>query len=253
MRNYWVEHAPALAAAYLQGDSELRFAVVTRAIAEHLGASPARVLDIGGGHAQQALRLARLGHHVTVLDIDPAMLEAARSLLQREDSAVRCRVRLVLGPGEHADLHVGSGFDLVCCHSVLMYLEDPDPMLRVLVKLAREGGLLSILSLNSDAVAMRSGLQGRWRESIEGLRKHCEAGSTYLPTSEPSLSDVCAELQAAGARLITWYGVGVFTDHLTEPIVAVEPDLVIEAEWLAGRTDPYRGVARCYHLIARNG
>jgi S-adenosylmethionine-dependent methyltransferase len=28
---------------------------------------------------------------------------------------------------------------------------------------------------------------------------------------------------------------------------------VIEAEWLAGRTDPYRGVARCYHLIARNG
>ncbi len=256
MRNHWTEHAAALAAAYLQGDGALRFAVVTRALLAHLrllGPTPARVLDIGGGQARQAVQLAQAGHEVTLLDIDPVMLNAAAEVLAAEPADVRQRVRLVQGPGEEAATRVGGGFDLVCCHSVLMYLENPMPLLSALVQATRPSGLLSVLSLNTDAVAMRAGLQGHWQEAVDGLKMGCEAGAAYLPTSDPPLREVRACLEAQGAPMLAWYGVGIFTDHLSGAVVAPDPQLVIEAEWLAGLKDPYRGVARCFHLVARKG
>jgi len=218
---------------------------------EHLGPIPARVLDIGGGQAEQAVRLARAGHVVTILDIDPVMLNAASSLLAAEHEEVRQRVRLECGSGEDAVTRVGVDYDLVCCHSVLMYVENPMALLSVLVRTTRRGGLLSILSLNTNAAAMRAGLQGHWEEAVDGLRRGCDAGAAYLPTSEPPLCDVRAHLENEGTSMVAWYGVGIFTDHLTESIAVDDPRVVIEAEWLAGLREPYRGVARCFHLIAR--
>ena len=60
-----------------------------------------------------------------------------------------------------------------------------------------------------------------------------------------------ALLVDTGAGIVAWSGIGIFTDHHTGSIVADDPEEVLRAEWLAGRQDPYRQVARCYHLIAR--
>nr|HDS0979932.1 methyltransferase domain-containing protein [Pseudomonas putida] len=250
MRNYWIEHAAALSAAYLRGDGNLRFEVVTRALLTHLSNAPARVLDVGGGHGQQAILLARAGHTVTILDIDPIMLEAARQRLMQESMLVQSRVTLVEGAGEDALEKVGDGFDAVCCHSVLLYVEDPLPLLQSLVNSTKRGGFVSVMSINSDAIAMRAGLQGHWTEAVEGLKHGHEAGVAYLPTAEPPLQTVRMLLAQMGAHIKAWYGVGIFTDHLTETLVAEDPQVVIEAEWLAGLQDPYRGVARCFHLVA---
>lgn len=256
-RNHWVDHAQALAAAFLQGDGGLHYAVVTRALQHHLHAighgpgSPARVLDVGGGQALQAIALARHGHHVTVLDLDDTMLSAAQATLARQDEAIRHRITLRRGAGEDAPVLAGTGYDLVCCHSVLMYLDDPAPLLDALVACARPGGLVSMLSLNADAVAMRAGLQGRWGEAVHSLQLGHETGAAYLPTQEPPLRDVRDWLETRGAPMQAWYGVGIFTDHHDGPIVCDDPALVIEAEWRAGLADPYRGVARCFHLVAQ--
>ena len=255
-RNHWVDHAQALAAAFLQGEGNLHHAVVTRALQRHLHdighgpARPARVLDIGGGQALQAVALARLGHQVTVLDLDDTMLAAAQATLTRQDPAMRERITLRHGAGEDAAALAGSGHDLVCCHSVLMYLDDPAPLLDALVACTRPGGLVSVLSLNADAVAMRAGLQGRWREAVQSLHAGRETGAAYLPTQEPPLRQVRDWLDTRGAPMQAWYGVGIFTDHHDGPIACDDPALVIEAEWSAGQTDPYRGVARCFHRVA---
>jgi S-adenosylmethionine-dependent methyltransferase len=256
-RNHWVDHAQALAAAFLQGDGGLHYAVVTRALQRHLQAighgpeTPARVLDVGGGQALQAIALARHGHHVTVLDLDDTMLAAAHVTLAREEAAIRDRITLRRGAGEDAPALAGKGYDLVCCHSVLMYLDDPAPLLDALVTCARPGGLISVLSLNADAVAMRAGLQGRWHEAVQSLQLGRETGAAYLPTQEPPLRDVRGWLETRGAAMQAWYGVGIFTDHHDGPIVCTDPALVIEAEWRAGMADPYRGVARCFHLVTQ--
>ncbi len=254
MRNYWTERASALAEAYFHHartvHGEVRFELVTRALLEHLPSKPQRIIDVGGGFGREAIMLSRAGHSVVVVDPDPIMLAAARDNLAREDKAVRARVELVSGHGETAASLVGANFDLACCHSVLMYLDDPAPMLSSLVRLVRPSGLISVLSVNPEAIAMRSGLQRRWREAIASMMAGIQIGDQYAPSREHNREDITASLKAAGATVRTWYGVCVFTDHLDEEPERDEFAEICELEWLAGSREPYRGVARCFHLIA---
>ncbi|MYS80168.1 hypothetical protein [Embleya scabrispora] len=46
-------------------------------------------------------------------------------------------------------------------------------------------------------------------------------------------------------------GEGVFSDHLGDAPVGPDWDLVLEAEWKAGASDPYRHLARLWRLVAR--
>lgn len=250
-KNLWSEHAAALADAYVRGGSTVRFELVTRALLMHMPPEPQRIVDVGGGFGRQAIMLARAGHSVVVLDFDPKMLAIAREELSSEPQEVYSRVELVLGDGASAMSLVGADFDLACCHSVLMYEDDPAPMLSGLVGLVRLGGLVSVLSLNTEAIAMRSGLQGRWREAVASLEAGTEMDSQYVLSREHTREEITEIIEAAGAKAKAWYGVGVFTDHLTEKLVVDDPAEVYLAEWLAGDRDPYRQVARCFHLIAK--
>jgi len=249
-RNLWTAHAETLADAYLRSSGDVRFELVTRALLQNLPSEPQRVVDVGGGFGRQAIMLARARHSVIIIDLDPRMLAIARQRIAGEPLEVRSRIALVLGDGENAESLVGEGFDLACCHSVLMYQEDPAPMLSGLVKLVRVGGLISVLCLNKAASAMRSGLQGNWQEAARSLELGSDMGDRYLPGREHTPDEVTKILSAAGATIRTWYGVGVFTDHLTEALVVDDPEQVFFVEWLAGRQDPYRQVARSFHIIA---
>lgn len=249
-RNFWTEQAPALAEAYARNAGLIRFDLVTRALREFLPASPWRIVDVGGGYGRQAIMLARLGHSVVVVDHDPAMLDMVREALADEAMTVRGRVELVLGAGEAAGHFVGTDFDLACCHSVLMYVDDPAPLISSLVQLVRPGGMISVLSTNKDAIAMRSGLQGRWREAAQSLLTGTQAGDGYAPSRDYAREDIVRLLEAAGASIKTWYGVGIFTDHLAASCCSDQIAEACALEWLAGSRDPYRQVARCFHLIA---
>ncbi|MGV9263379.1 methyltransferase [Kitasatospora sp. NPDC003701] len=256
-RNMWTDSARERAHAYLDHArgirGEVRFQLVTRALARHLPQRACRVVDIGGGFGRQAILLARAGHSVTVVDNDETLLRAAADLVAAEPPEVGRRVRLVQGLGEEAPELVGTGFDLVCCHSVLLYLADPDPMLDALVRLAAPGGLVSLLTVNRDSQAMRDGLQGDWRGALATLLESAEQGDQYLPTRPDTPQDLGRRLAARGAPTVEWLGVRVFSDHRSgEPSPEEFADLC-ELEWQAGLRDPYRGLARLFHLVARRG
>ncbi|HEX8580889.1 MAG TPA: class I SAM-dependent methyltransferase [Acidimicrobiales bacterium] len=248
--NHWSRHAAQLAEAYARNRGQLSFELIRRAIARHVPPGPRRIVDVGGGYGQQAITLARDGHTVTVLDFDPNMLDLARRRLEGEPPEVRARVELVLGDGLDAPAVVGSDFDVACCHSVLMYEEEPAPFVAGVVGTVRPGGLVSLLSLNPEAAAMRSAVKGRWQEARATLEAGRETGAQYLPTSEPSLAEVTALLEKFGAHVQEWYGVGLFTEHAGMPADPEAAADAYEVEWLAGSRDPFRGVARCFHVVA---
>ncbi len=255
--NTWTDNDD-LAAAYARHVGSLRGALrqalVTRALLAHLPGTPVRIADIGGGSGQQAIALARAGHHVSLVDPDPTMLAAAQTALAAEDESVRERLVLVQGYGEEAADLIGTGFDLVSCHGVLMYLDDPDPLLASLVGLARsDGGLISILGKNAHALAMRPALESRWADALAVLDASTETGRLGVPSRADTIDHVTSSLEAAGAPALAWYGVRVFTDHLRDAPVGADFDLICDLEWQAGERDPYRRVARLFHLIARRG
>jgi S-adenosylmethionine-dependent methyltransferase len=255
--NTWTDGADPgeLALSYARHAGTLRGAVrqalVTRGLFAHLPAAPQRVLDIGGGTGHQAIALARAGHSVVLLDPDEAALGYATQALSVQPAQVRDRVRVVPGRGEDAAELVGSGFDAACCHGVLMYLRDPHRMLAALGGAVRPGGLLSIVTKNGEALAMRPGLEGRWADAIAVLDSDAETGNLGVASRGDTVEGISAALAGAGVQTVAWYGVRALTDHLRDTPVGADFDQIVDAEWAVGQRDPYRRVARLFHLVAR--
>ncbi|MBC9728652.1 methyltransferase domain-containing protein [Streptomyces sp. TRM68367] len=226
-----------------------------------------RILDVGMGQGTQALRLARAGHKVTGLEQDPQLIAAARASLAGEPEGIRERMRIIEGDGRDTGVHFLPGsFDVVLCHGVLMYVEEPDPLLAGLARMLAPGGLLSLLVRNGDALAMRPGLYGDWAGALAAFdttsylphpRTDSNGGTPIrlgLDVRADRLASLTATLAGIGAPLHSWYGVRVFTDTAAddaEPPADVEALLAVEVR--AGRTDPYRGVAALLHLCGVRG
>ncbi|WP_217252685.1 bifunctional 2-polyprenyl-6-hydroxyphenol methylase/3-demethylubiquinol 3-O-methyltransferase UbiG [Streptomyces sp. AC602_WCS936] len=214
-----------------------------------------RVLDVGMGQGTQALRLARAGHQVTGVERDATMIAAARDALAGQPEGIRERMRIVEGDGRDTGVHFLPGsFDVVLCHGVLMYVEEPDPLLAGLARMLAPGGLLSLLVRNGDALALRPGLYGDWAGALAAFDTVEYTNRLGLHVRADRLATLTAKLAGIGAPLHTWYGVRVFTD--TAPDGATPPDdleTLLAAEERAGRTDPYRSVAALLHLCGVRG
>lgn len=216
-----------------------------------------RVLDVGTGQGTQALRLARAGHTVTGLESDPEMLRVAREALSTEPEGIRERVRLIEGDGNETGVHFLPGsFDVVLCHGVLMYVQEPDAMLAGLARMLAPGGLLSLLVRNADALAMRPGLAGDWAGALSSFDTDAYTNRLGLSVRADRLDTLTRTLDGIAAPLHAWYGVRVFTDNVPNDVqlpAADELDRLLAAEDKAGRTDPYRRVAALLHLCGVRG
>jgi SAM-dependent methyltransferase len=238
--------------AYASVKGRVRTYVLHRQLLRHLPPPPAAVLDVGGGAAHQSLPLARLGHEVTVLDSSPAMLARAQQRIESEPEAVRRRVRLLEGPGEQADLLTGGRrFDAVLCHGVLMYLQDPAPMVAALCRCVAPGGVLSLMALNARTLAVRPALEHRWSDALAAFDAGSELGVLGTETRADTVDDLSALLRDGGLAPEAWYGVWLFADWMDLPLDTTDVEAVAEVELRAADRDPYRQLSRVFHLVGR--
>src|SRR4051794_11125782 len=114
----------------------VRTVVVSRQLDSHLPETAARIVDVGGGTGRQGIRLARMGHQVVVLEPSAEMLTRAQVGLDQEPADVRSRVTLVQGTAEDGPALLGEAqFNVVLCHAVVLYVEDPGPIVRAIADL----------------------------------------------------------------------------------------------------------------------
>ena len=107
---------------------------------------PMRILDAGGGSGHMAVRLAGLGHSVVLCDVSEEMLAkaATRAAEAGVADAIEIRHLSIQGYANIAD----HKFDLVLCHAVLEWLDDPRSALRDLARLVKQGGQVSVMFYN---------------------------------------------------------------------------------------------------------
>ena len=243
---------PFVDGAYATVKGRVRTFVLHRHLVEHLPPPPAAVLDVGGGAGHQSLPLARLGYEVVLLDSSEAMLAAAEERLAAEPADVRGRVRLVLGRGEDApSLTGGRPFDAVLCHGVLMYLDDPAPMVEALCACAAPDGLVSILELNAETLAVRPALEHRWQDALAAFDAHGERGVLGVDTRADTVDGLSRLLTGHGVTPLAWYGVWLFSDWTSLDADDAELARIAEVELEASRRDPYRRLSRVFHLLGR--
>jgi SAM-dependent methyltransferase len=216
------------------------------------------VLDVGGGAGHQSFPLARAGYEVTLLDSSPAMLDKARQRLERLPADARRRVTLLQADGENAEAAVqGQRFAGVLCHGVLGYLDQPEPLVSELCRCAAAGGVVSIMTGNARASAVRPALERRWDDALAAFDARTEIGVLGVPGRADTVEELSDLLQSRDVEPLAWYGVWLFVDWLEfsgaelDPGDAEQVAATAAAELEASRRDPYRQLSRVFHLLGR--
>jgi SAM-dependent methyltransferase len=231
----------------------VRTHVIDAHLRTHLPPPPLRLVDIGGGAGHQSIPLARDGYEVTIVDPSPAMLGRAEGLIGTEAPEVARRITLVEACGEEAPSRLGGQrFAAVLCHGVIMYLDDPSPMIAALSVLADSGAVVSIVAKNVDVLAVRPALEGHWVEALAAFDAEREINGLGVDTRGDRIEDLSALLEDNHVDPVCWYGVRLFTDGWTPDRPSSDPeDGVLAVEVEASRRDPYRQLSRLFHLVGR--
>ena len=121
------------------------------------------VLDIGGGTGGFAVRVAELGHRVTVVDPSPDALAALDRRAREQGVAVTGQ------QGDLADLLEVTGpasADVVLCHGVLEVVDDPAAALATIRQVLRPGGALSLLVAQRHAAVVARAMAGHFQQAL---------------------------------------------------------------------------------------
>jgi S-adenosylmethionine-dependent methyltransferase len=211
-------------------------------------------LDVGCGTGATAIRLARLGMHVTLLDSSPAMLDVAKRAAQ--EAGVTDKVVLQHGDATQlANLFRTRSFDVVLCHNILEYCDDPGAVLRGAARAWRDSSaILSVLVRNRAGEVFKAAIQaGDLAAAENGLTAEWGQESLYRGRVRLFTSDsLRAMLTHASLAAIAERGVRVLADYLPSRISrSAEYERIFELERKLGSQPEYAAVARYTHCVAR--
>ena len=211
-------------------------------------------LDVGCGTGTTAVRLARLGIHVTLLDSSAEMLDMAQRAA-REAGVTEQTTWKQGDAAELASLFPAGSFDVILCHNVLEFVEDPDSLLRDAARALRDSSaVLSVLVRNQagevlkaallagDLVAAENNLTSAWgQESLYGGRVRL-----FQPDSLQTM------LRAALLAITAQRGVRIIADYLPPQVSrSAEYERIFELERKLGSQPEFSAVARYTQCLAR--
>ena len=200
-----------------------------------------------------AVRLARLGLHVRLLDASVPMLDFA--MRAAREAGVTERVALKHSDAaQFANLFHPESFDVILCHNILEYVDDPCAVLRSAARALRDpSSIISVLVRNQagevlkaaiqdgDLAATEHNLTAEWgHESLYGGKVRLfTAGGQQAMLLESSLA-VTAER-----------GVRVMSDYLPSRVSRNdEYERIFELERKLGRRPEFAAIARYTHCLA---
>lgn len=240
----------------------LRYRVVqetlTRALAGMAG--PLRVIDVGGGDGTDSLPLARQGHHVTILDFSPPLLETAMQAARA--AGLSDRVRIVradiddIARLEVDDGPVAGSFNVVLCHNVLHYRAEPAGTVLAVVSLLRPQGVVSLMGPNPAMDVLSAAVRRRdLPAALAVLDAEFVHSETFdHATRRLAASTVEVALESAGCVVEHRFGIRCVLDLIADDEIKREPEFyrqLEQLELLLCEREPYWRTARCWQLTAR--
>jgi S-adenosylmethionine-dependent methyltransferase len=218
------------------------------------------IVDVGGGTGGLAVPFAALGHNVTVVDPSPDALAAA----QRRAAEAGARLASVQGEAASLDGVVGLGAaDLVICHNVLEYVEEPTEAMSAIARVLRPSATVSLLASNAIAAVLHRALAGRFAEArrllISGGTTPLDPPSTgglpappYPPGRRFTLPELTALVEQAGLRAGDAHGLRIFGGLVPGALLegdAAAAEALRELDEAAASTPPLRDIAAQLHVL----
>ncbi|BDY05477.1 methyltransferase domain-containing protein [Ferrimonas sp. YFM] len=237
---------------YNSSKGRIREAVVMRELTDFMlprFAPGTPVLDAGGGQGQVALKLAALGHPVTLCDLSTEMLDLARESAQSQGLAEQLEV--IHAPIQNLGEHLTSPVPIILCHAVMEWLAEPKETLLGLVEHLAPGGCLSLMFFNYRGMEIHNLVSGNF-DNLGHTMVHGKKKVKLAPKHGFDNQQVIGWLEQAGLVLERQVGVRVIHDYLRDKSMQegkYEQLLALELEYAA--LPVYRDMGRYTHLILR--
>jgi len=154
-----------------------------RFVVETAGALRGPALDVGTGKGLLAIELARTGMEVVSVDADGEEQELAKLLA--EQAGVGNRISFVRGDAAHLS-YPDATFGCIAMMDVLHHLDEPGPVLREMVRVLAEAGLIVVADFDEQGFDLVS-------------RVHREEGRDH-PRTAATVTWAHDELFRAGLR-----------------------------------------------------
>lgn len=235
----------------------VRYAVVAHSLNRIFpAASPGlRILDVGGGDGADALVLARAGHHVTILDAASGMLGTARDTAATE--GLGNAVATLEGSLDDLAEWAPDGFDAVLCHFLLQYRSDTKADIRLLARVLKPGGLVSLIAPNPAGLVLAAAARRGPNAAEEELNRHVSHTVAFHQNVRKIDYQVARRLlDEEGLTVEAQYGGRCVNDLITDDQAKWDPAYYADLERLElalHDEEPYKLVGQYWHLVARLG
>ena len=216
------------------------------------------VCDLGCGPGRYSIELLRRGNHVTLVDLTPELLDAAKSRIEREGLHAD---GFIVADARSVDALPADGFDAVLVMGPLYHLDGNDrpAVLAQAKRILRPGGIAILTYLNAWGL-VRTGVTdfpARYVDAdfVASLRAPGNLGIWHYTTPVAARE----ELTTAGLSVETYAGLEGFLGGMSLPLGQLKqdyPDAYVQATNAAvesGELPEYRDGTDHLTFVCRNG
>lgn len=234
---------------YNSRKGQIRLDLLQRDLAPIRDTPPTMVLDAGGGLGHMSRWFAEKGHQITLFDSAKNMLDAAAALNDEAELSELFTLSQA-NINQFTSRYDGSGFDLILCHAVLEWLEQPEQAIAQLTSLLNEGGHLSLMFYNQHSLILKNALRGNLRKVKSGNWRGDGIGLTPYQALFPEAVYGWLDKQQLSIELTS--GIRCFYDYLPKNVRdTYELEDLLDLERDHYRKDPYVHMARYIHVLAK--
>lgn len=234
---------------YNSRKGQIRLDLLQQDLAPLRNTAPATILDAGGGLGHMSRWFAEKGHRITLFDAAKNMLEAATTLNNEANLSDRFSLSQAT-IDQFTTQYDGNGFDLILCHAVLEWLEQPEQAIAQLTALLNEGGCLSLMFYNQHSLILKNALRGNLRKVKSGNWRGDGIGLTPYQALLPE--EVYRWLTEQNLSIEFTSGIRCFYDYLPKNVRdTYEMEDLLDLEREHYRKDPYVHMARYIHVLAK--
>ncbi|GGW88225.1 methyltransferase [Alteromonas halophila] len=219
----------------------LRHQLLCEALEPWLPETPARILEIGGGTGVMAHFLAQHGHNVVLTDASEDVLVHAKELLSDTAGVTIRHARL-------QDSHDIHRYDMLVCHAVLEWLDNPMEAIAFMAGEMQKGSLLSLSFFNRDALLFGNALYGNFDYIEQGMQvKKKVRLNPHNPLPVQPVIEACEQ---AGLTVRAKTGIRCFHDYLKDRDMQTSHyEQLLALERTHNQRHPYLWLGKYFHLM----
>lgn len=200
------------------------------------------VLDAGAGTGMMAKEFAQRGHNVSLLDLSSEALGIARERLREYQST-----RFINGSLQD----ISESFDIILCHAVLEWLDEPLLAVEHLLDCIKADGYLSLSFFNADAMLFNNAIYGNFDYIAKGLKVR---NAVRLNPNNPQVPNtVLSFLQARDdIEIKVSAGIRCFHDYMRDVSMQnSEYDALLRLEKELGAKAPFKWLGKYFYILIK--